>query len=108
MEVNTPVLTWVNRGTEIRRERKGRSMGRVITRWLGRLNRLGCGRVGRDERRDHVAVSGTRAYQDVRQYHKARLSQIREQVVLVAGKNSGCKQQARVSSRSMASPGESE
>ncbi len=50
---------------------------------------------------------GTGAYQDARQYHKARLSQIREQAVLVAGKNSGCKQQARVSSRSsMSSPGE--
>ncbi len=53
------------------------------------------------------AVSGTGAYQDARQYHKARLSQIREQAVLVAGKNSGCKQQAQVSSKSsMASPGE--
>ena len=29
MEVNTPLLTGVNRGTEIRQEREGRSMGRV-------------------------------------------------------------------------------
>ncbi len=50
------------------------------------------------------AVSGTGAYQDARQYHKARLSQIREQAVLVAVKNSGCKQQARVSSPTHLNP----